>query len=135
MRMRLTRVAMLMVIVVSVAGCVSTQPLDANLMAQRYYGQQTNRVYSVFEVSNVNEISFKGSNMHFAVRSVLDPLSIIPRDPGVATTLIGTAGRVAVAGLGIYTAGNVMNKLADQPKVVPQQVVEPTVVNPVVVQP
>lgn len=111
------------------AGCSTAPSYDASVlqMAQEFYGQA--RVYQPVSITGVNDMHLQGSNMSFVVQGTLDPLSIIPKDPGVATTFIQSAERALEFGLGIYTGGEVMKKLADRPTVVPAQVVNPVIVN------
>ena len=119
---------MLMVIslVLLASGCTSTKPLDMNLVAKQFYGQQ--RSAKLMEMQNVSEFSIKGSNMTIAISTELQPLTMMPRDPSTLQSLAETAGRVLVSGVGIYTAGEVMSKLADRPQVISQQVVKPEVI-------
>ena len=107
-------------------GCTSTKPLDMNRVAHQFYNQQ--RSAKLLEMQNVSEFTIKGTNMTIAISTELQPLSIIPRDPSTLQALAETAGRVLVSGAGIYTAGQVMSKLADKPQVISQQVVKPEVI-------
>jgi hypothetical protein len=113
-------------LIVVAAGCTSTKPLDMNLVAQQFYSQE--RSAKLLEMQNVSEFTIKGTNMTIAISTELQPLSIIPRDPSTIQALAETAGRVLVSGAGIYTAGQVMSKLADKPQVISQQVVKPEVI-------
>ena len=117
---------MMLPLVVLVSGCASTKPLDMNLVAKQFYSQQ--RSAKLMEMQNVSEFSIKGSNMTIAISTELQPLSLIPRDPSTLQALAETAGRVLVSGAGIYTAGQVMSKMAEQPQVISQQVVRPEVI-------
>ncbi len=114
------------------AGCASNKPLDMNKVAKLFYEQQ--RSTKLLELGNVSEFTLRGTNMTIAVSTELQPLSILPRDPSTVQSIAETAGRVAVAGVGIYTAGAVMSKLADQPQVISQQVVSPEIVRPEIVR-
>lgn len=116
-------------------GCAATgdKQLDMNKLAQLYYGQQQTRQYPSFRVTGANDIHFAGSNMNFEVNTHMEPLNMIPRDPGLASVLIPELARAAVAGVGIYTAGEVMKGLSQQPRTVDPVVVRPEVVNPVIV--
>ena len=117
---------LLLIPVVLAAGCASTKPLDMNQVAKMYYGQE--RSARLLEMENVSEFSIKGSNMTVAISTELQPLSILPRDPSTAQAIAETAGRVLVSGVGIVTAGQVMEKLSERPQVISQQVVRPEVV-------
>ena len=120
------RMLMVISLVLLASGCANTKPLDMNLVAQQFYGQQ--RSAKLLEMQHVSEFSIKGSNMTIAISTELQPLSLMPRDPSTVQALAETAGRVLVAGAGIYTAGEVMSKLADRPQVISQQVVKPEIV-------
>jgi len=108
---------------VALCGCGTTKPLDMNQVANKYYAQE--RAIKSLEMTNVSEFRVTGTNMNITIANELQPLSIMPRDPSVASELIQTAGRTIVAGVGIVTAGQVMNKLAERPTTV-----QPTVVRP-----
>jgi hypothetical protein len=117
------------------AGCGTAGPkLDMNKVARQYYAQQTTRVYPAIEITNVNDLHVSGSNMHFVVNTHMEPLNIVPRDPGVAESLIPAAKDVILGGLGIMGAAQVMSKMAEQPRTVSPLVVHPDVVQPQVIE-
>ena len=114
----------------ALAGCGTAPAYDQSIteMANSFYGQQ--RTYKSLELTGATEIRIVGTNVNLIVSNELQPLSIIPKDPGIAGTLITSAERVLTMGLGIYTGGEVMKTLAARPQVVSQQVVNPVIVTP-----
>ena len=131
----MTRILPAIIAASLLAGCAATgdKQLDMNKLAQMYYGQQTTRQYPSFRVTGANDIHFSGSNMNFEVNTHMEPLNMIPRDPGLASVLIPELAKAAVAGVGIYTAGEVMKGMTQQPRTVDPVIVRPEVVQPQVV--
>ena len=111
---------------VLVGGCASAPDVGPSELARQFYGQE--RTYKVLEISGVSEVSMKGANITITVSAEMAPLSVIPRDPGIAREVISAVKDVVLMGEGIYTAGEVMKDLAARPATV-----EPTVVRPEIV--
>jgi hypothetical protein len=109
-----------------VAGCASAPSIDPNKLAEQFYGQE--RHYKVLQLSGVTEVSMKGANIQLAVEAEMTPLSVMPKDPSTAQAVIGAVERAAMVGLGIVTAGNVMEKMADRPATVSPEIVRPEVI-------
>jgi len=104
------------------AGCSSTKGPDMTKVAERYYDQK--RTDELIYLSGVNRIAVEGSNMTVRLSTPNLPLSIIPRDPSVLEPILHTA----LAGFGIWQAGQAINTLSERPQVVNAQLVRPEVV-------
>ena len=119
-------------VAVTLVGCASPKgdPNRQSLLSG-FYGQQ--RVYKAVSLTGANEVSIKGDNMRFELEAPLAPLSVIPNDPNTALA-VGTMVKDALlGGLGIYVAGQAIDKALDTPRTVSPQVVEPTIVQPQIV--
>ena len=104
-------------------GCTTKGP-DTTKVAGMFYGQQ--RTYESLRLVGANEINIRGSNVALVVSNELQPLSMLPKDPGIVEPLV--RGLVSVAG--IYTAGEVMKDLAAAPQVIETK---PEIVRPEIV--
>ena len=120
------------VVITAATGCSTKNApaLDMNKVAEMFYHQQETRVYKAFEITGVNRI--EGSNMTITVQTHMEPMTLIPRDPGFLETLIPTAGNVLQFGLGAWAANTAFKELGRAPKTVEQPA--PLVVRPEVVQ-
>lgn len=112
-------------------GCATNAApaLDMNKVAEMFYRQQETRVYKAFEITGVNRI--EGSNMTITVQTHMEPMSLIPRDPGFLEALIPTAGNVLQFGLGAWAANTAFKELGRAPKTVEQPA--PMIVRPEIV--
>ena len=113
------------------AGCAAPS-LDMAKVAELYYRQPRN--YQVLSVQGVKHVTLTGDNVRLAVSAEMQPLSIWPRDPGTAQTVVRELSRGVLTGLGIVTAGDVMKDMSDT-HVVNPVVVEPSIVRPEIVTP
>lgn len=104
-------------------GCSSVPTQDVSEVAKAFYAQP--RTYKSVELTGATEITIKGENLQVSIANELAPLSMIPKDPGIAVPLIGAIKDTVLMGLGIYTGGEVMKQLAERPQVISQQVVRP----------
>ncbi len=120
--MRMIHFLSISILLFIVAGCANTKGPDINEMMDKYYAQA--RTYSAVRITGLNELHLAGENMEIALEAPLNPLSMRSTDPNVALETINTLGRVAVAGLGIYTAGEVMKEMSAQPKTVDPIIVD-----------
>jgi len=108
-------------------GCASAfKRVDVNKGLDSYYSQ---RRY-------VDLVTIKGSNMTISatgvnemkVSSILPPLNVIPREPGLFEKLVDGASGVAKFGLGFYYGNQMLGKALAQPRTVSPEIVRPLVV-------
>ena len=123
---------LLLILTVPVIGCSSPgSGLARSDLLRQFYGQK--RTYQAVNLTGANEISIRGENMRLALDAPLSPLSVIPNDPNTALA-VGTMAKDAIlGGLGIYVAGQAIDKALDTPRTVDPQVVQPTIVRPEVI--
>lgn len=133
--MKITKLMMLAVAGVYLtlcAGCGTTGPaMDVNKLGMAYYSQPNNTELVSIKGSNLS-VSITGAS-EIKLSTAVPPKSIIPRDPSFLQTAIPALVQGAVAGVGIYTAGKVMETMAAQPRTVDPLVVHPQVVEPEVI--
>ena len=115
------------------AGCAATgdKQMDVNKLGLAYYNQPNNTELVSIKGTNL-ALSITGAN-EIKLSTAVPAKSIIPRDPAFLQTAIPAVVQGAVAGVGIYTAGQVMQKMATQPRTVDPVVVRPEVVQPTIV--
>ena len=108
-------------------GCASAfKKVDVNKGLDSYYSQQR----------TVDLVTIKGSNMtitasgvnEMKVSSILPPLNVIPREPGMLDKLVDGAAGVAKFGLGFYYGNQMLGKALEQPRTVSPEIVRPEVV-------
>ena len=108
-------------------GCASTvKKVDVNKGLDSYYNQQ--RV--------VDLVSIKGSNMtitatgvtEMKVSSILPPLNVIPREPGLLEKIMDGVVGLGKWGLGWYYGSQVMTAALQQPRTVSPEIVRPEVI-------
>ena len=108
-------------------GCASAfKKVDVNKGLDSYYSQQR----------TVDLVTIKGSNMtitasgvnEMKVSSILPPLTVIPREPGMLDKLVDGAAGVAKFGLGFYYGNQMLGKALEQPRTVSPEIVRPEVV-------
>lgn len=130
--MKTLRVASIVLVLGLLAGCASPgDGLARSDLLKNFYGQQ--RTYKAVNLTGANEISIRGKNMRFELDSPLSPLSVIPNDPNTALAVGTMAKDALLGGLGIYVAGQAIDKALDTPRTVNPQIVQPEVVRPEVV--
>lgn len=115
-----------------VLGCSSPGAgLARGDLLRQFYGQK--RVYQAVTLTGANDIHITGENMRFQLDAPLSPLSVIPNDPNTALA-VGTMAKDAIlGGLGIYVAGQAIDKALDTPRTVSPQIVQPEVVRPEII--
>ena len=108
-------------------GCASpVKKVDVNKGLDSYYNQQ--RV--------VDLVTIKGSNMTFTatgvnemkVSSILPPLNVIPREPGLLEKIMDGVVGLGKTGLGWYYGSQVMTAALQQPRTVSPEIVRPEVI-------
>ena len=108
-------------------GCASAfKKVDVNKGLDSYYSQQR----------TVDLVTIKGSNMtitasgvnEMKVSSILPPLNVIPREPGMLDKLVDGAAGVAKFGLGFYYGNQMLGKALEQPRTVSPEIVRPEVI-------
>ena len=122
--MKLIAVAALSMILL---GCASTQGPDTALEAYRSFISQE-RTFSTLKIENVDEWTLKGKNMTISMEAPLNPLSAMPKDPGLMAELVDGLVRIGT----VYGATVVGLELSDSPRTVTQPtplVVRPEVIN------
>ena len=124
--------ASLLVVALSVSGCASAgSDLARSSLLQNFYGQK--RVYRAISLTGATEVSIRGEKMTLAMEAPLSPLSVVPSDPNTALA-VGTMAKDAIlGGMGIYVAGQAIDKALDTPRTVNPQIVQPEVVRPEIV--
>ena len=109
------------------AGCASTvKQVDVNKGMDSYYGQQR----------SVDLLTVRGTNMtitytgvaEYKVASILPPLNIIPREPGLLDKIVDGVVGIGKWGLGWYFGAQIMNTALVQPRTVSPEIVRPEVV-------
>ena len=129
--MNTIRVASILALL-ALAGCASPgDGLARSDLLKTFYGQQ--RTYKAVSLTGANDIHISGENMKFELDSPLSPLSVIPNDPNTALAVGTMAKDALLGGLGIYVAGQAIDKALDTPRTVNPQVVRPEVVQPNIV--
>jgi len=103
----------------------STKPVNVNTWMEDYYGQKRNTETMIIEGTNV-EFSIKGATK-IVMAAPVQPISIIPREPGVLDSIGNLFGQVVPWVAGAYIGG----KLADRPATVQPAVVEQQVLVPI----
>mgnify|MGYP001559466587 CR=1 FL=1 len=109
------------------AGCASTvKKVDVNKGLDSYYNQQR----------SVDLLTVRGTNMtitytgvaEYKVASILPPLNVLPREPGLLDKIVDGVVGLGKWGLGWYFGSQIMHTALEQPRTVNPLVVEPTVV-------
>jgi hypothetical protein len=109
------------------AGCSTGGPkLDVNALMEDYYNQD--RTYAALSLSGVTSLTVAGEDMTLIMEAPLNPLSMRNADPNAGQQMFETATRAALAGLGIYTAGQTIDTLGRQPRTVSPEIVRPEIV-------
>lgn len=103
-------------------GCASTvKKVDVNRGLESYYSQQ--RVVDLVTIKGSNmTISASGVN-EMKVSSVLPPLNVIPREPGLLEKIVDGIVGLGKWGLGWYYGSQVMTAALQQPRTVSPEVV------------
>jgi len=109
------------------SGCASTvKKVDVNRGLESYYGQPR----------TADLVTMRGSNMTFSatgmtelrVSSILPPLNVIPREPGLLEKIVDGVASVGKWGLGWYYGAQIAEKAFEQPRTVDPVVVKPEVI-------
>ena len=109
------------------SGCASTvKKVDVNRGLESYYGQPR----------TADLVTMRGSNMTFSatgmtelrVSSILPPLNVIPREPGLLEKIVDGAAGLGKWGLGWYFGAQIAEKAFEQPRTVDPVVVKPEVI-------
>lgn len=113
--------------VVLCSGCTSTvKKVDVNKGLDSYYNQQR----------SVDLLTVRGTNMtitytgvaEYKVASILPPLNVIPREPGLLEKIMDGVVGLGKWGLGWYFGSQVMTSALQQPRTVSPEIVRPGVV-------
>ena len=80
-------------------------------------------------------MTFSATGMtELRVSSILPPLNVIPREPGLLEKIVDGAAGLGKWGLGWYFGSQIMNTALEQPRTVSPEIVRPEVVSPEVIQ-
>ena len=123
----------LIVGLLAVAGCASTvKQVDVNKGLDSYYNQR--RSVDLLTVRGTNmTITYTGVT-EYKVASILPPLNVLPREPGLLEKLVDGAVGLGKWGIGWYFGSHIMSAALEQPRTVDPMVVRPEVVSPEVIQ-
>jgi hypothetical protein len=114
------------------AGCASTvKKVDVNKGLDSYYSQQRTADLLTLKGSNMT-ISASGVS-ELKVASILPPLNVLPREPGLLEKIVDGLTGLGKWGLGWYFGAQIADKALAQPRTVSPEIVRPEVVSPEVV--
>ena len=99
------------------SGCTSTvKKVDVNKGLDSYYGQR--RSVDLLTVRGTNmTITYTGVT-EYKVASILPPLNVLPREPGLLEKLVDGAVGLGKWGIGWYFGSQIMTTALEQPRTV-----------------
>jgi hypothetical protein len=108
-------VAVMLTALALASGCASQDSGEwANVPKYFYQQPRTDHI----KIKGFKKIVVEGDDCEIILPIQLEPLSMVPRDPGTLATIGTLAKDTVLTGLGIYEAGSVIKKLSERPQVI-----------------